>query len=66
MSFFPMIGLQDFPNRIKEVTGNPLVELGGGRRGTATGNFAEGGFFSRGKKRVVGISPGTILTLCQR
>ena len=30
------------------------------------GNFAEGGFFSRGKKGVVGISPGTILTLCQR
>ena len=48
MSFFPMIGLQGFPNRIKVVTGNPLVELGGE---AVTGNLAEGGLFQQREER---------------
>ena len=50
MSFFPMIGLQDFPNRIKEVTGNPLVELGGGGGGRQLEILLKGAFSAEGRK----------------
>ena len=50
MSFFPMIGLQDFPNRIKEVTGNPLVELGG-EEGDGNWKFCWGELFQQREEK---------------